>query len=386
MTTSNAVVDSGKGGAEKHADKQSEKLAEKRRALGRGLESLLPGPRVVPADGRSQVADGRSQVLGLRSQEKTASPEVSDGLAPVAPGATPSLTPQGPADLAAPGTIDWLQASTSGSASGLTPEGDPIFELAMELIDKNPYQTRLWFDEAALKELADSIAVQGVMQPIVVRPGKEGRFILVLGERRLRASSLLGKTTIRAIVKRVSEQQAAEMTLVENLQRQDLNCVDQANAFNNMAKNFSLAQDEIGARVGMSRGKVANYIRVLSLPQSVLGALQQGTLTYSHARVLLQLQNHDQMWRWAQRAIAEKMSVAKLEQLVLGTPVEAKPEKKDGRGRYQDPNVRAAQRSIEEVLGMRVRIRDKNGRGKILIEYATLDDFERVVGMLKGGG
>jgi len=375
MTTSNAVVDSGKGGAEKHADKQIEKLAEKRRALGRGLESLLPGPRVVPADGRSQV-------LGLRSQEKTASPEVSDGLAPVAPGATPSLTPQGPADLAAPGTIDWLQAS----ASGLTPEGDPIFELAMELIDKNPYQTRLWFDEAALKELADSIAVQGVMQPIVVRPGKEGRFILVLGERRLRASSLLGKTTIRAIVKRVSEQQAAEMTLVENLQRQDLNCVDQANAFNNMAKNFSLAQDEIGARVGMSRGKVANYIRVLSLPQSVLGALQQGTLTYSHARVLLQLQNHDQMWRWAQRAIAEKMSVAKLEQLVLGTPVEAKPEKKDGRGRYQDPNVRAAQRSIEEVLGMRVRIRDKNGRGKILIEYATLDDFERVVGMLKGGG
>jgi ParB family transcriptional regulator, chromosome partitioning protein len=377
MTTSNAVVDSGKGGAEKHADKQIEKLAEKRRALGRGLESLLPGPRVVPADGRSQV-------LGLRSQEKTASPEVPDGLAPVAPGATPSLTPQGPADLAAPGTIDWLQAS--GSASGLTPEGDPIFELAMELIDKNPYQTRLWFDEAALKELADSIAVQGVMQPIVVRPGKEGRFILVLGERRLRASSLLGKTTIRAIVKRASEQQAAEMTLVENLQRQDLNCVDQANAFNNMAKNFSLAQDEIGARVGMSRGKVANYIRVLSLPQSVLGALQQGTLTYSHARVLLQLQNHDQMWRWAQRAIAEKMSVAKLEQLVLGTPVEAKPEKKDGRGRYQDPNVRAAQRSIEEVLGMRVRIRDKNGRGKILIEYATLDDFERVVGMLKGGG
>src|SRR5580658_2942763 len=325
MTTSNAVVDSGKGGAEKHADKQSEKLAEKRRALGRGLEALLPGPRVVPADGRSQVADGRSQVLGLRSQEKTASPEVSDGLAPVAPGATPSLPPQGPVDLAAPGTIDWLQASASGSASGLTPEGDPIFELAMELIDKNPYQTRLWFDEAALKELADSIAVQGVMQPIVVRPGKEGRFILVLGERRLRASSLLGKTTIRAIVKRASEQQAAEMTLVENLQRQDLNCVDQANAFNNMAKNFSLAQDEIGARVGMSRGKVANYIRVLSLPQSVLGALQQGTLTYSHARVLLQLQNHDQMWRWAQRAIAEKMSVAKLEQLVLGTPVEAKP-------------------------------------------------------------
>jgi ParB family chromosome partitioning protein len=256
----------------------------------------------------------------------------------------------------------------------------------MELIDQNPYQTRLWFDEAALKELADSIAVQGVMQPIVVRPGKEGRFTLVLGERRLRASSLLGKTTIRAIVKRASDQQAAEMTLVENLQRQDLNCVDQATAFSNMAKNFKLAQDEIGARVGMSRGKVANYIRVLSLPQSVLGALQQGTLTYSHARVLLQLQDSDQIWRWAQRAIAEKMSVAKLEQLVLGTPVEAKPEKKDGRGRYQDPNVRAAQRTLEEVLGMRVRIRDKNGRGKILIEYATLDDFERVVGALKGRG
>jgi ParB family chromosome partitioning protein len=296
------------------------------------------------------------------------------------------LAARGPADLALVGRVDSLQASAAELGSESAREGEPVFELAMELIDQNPYQTRLWFDEAALKELADSIAVQGVMQPIVVRPGKEGRFTLVLGERRLRASSLLGKTTIRAIVKRASDQQAAEMTLVENLQRQDLNCVDQATAFSNMAKNFKLAQDEIGARVGMSRGKVANYIRVLSLPQSVLGALQQGTLTYSHARVLLQLQDSDQIWRWAQRAIAEKMSVAKLEQLVLGTPVEAKPEKKDGRGRYQDPNVRAAQRTLEEVLGMRVRIRDKNGRGKILIEYATLDDFERVVGALKGRG
>jgi ParB family chromosome partitioning protein len=375
MTTSNAVVDSGKGGAEKHPDKQIEKLAEKRRALGRGLESLLPGP-----------AEGRSQGSGVRSQEKPSSAEFADGRAPVAASAALPLAARGPADLALVGRVDSLQASAAELGSESAREGEPVFELAMELIDQNPYQTRLWFDEAALKELADSIAVQGVMQPIVVRPGKEGRFTLVLGERRLRASSLLGKTTIRAIVKRASDQQAAEMTLVENLQRQDLNCVDQATAFSNMAKNFKLAQDEIGARVGMSRGKVANYIRVLSLPQSVLGALQQGTLTYSHARVLLQLQDSDQIWRWAQRAIAEKMSVAKLEQLVLGTPVEAKPEKKDGRGRYQDPNVRAAQRTLEEVLGMRVRIRDKNGRGKILIEYATLDDFERVVGALKGRG
>jgi len=220
----------------------------------------------------------------------------------------------------------------------------------------------------------------------MVRPATAGRFLLILGERRLRASRMAGKPTIPAIVKRVSEQQAAEMTLVENLQRKDLNCVEQAEAFSNLSKQFNLTQEEIGARAGISREQVSNYMRLLLLPESVIGALLTGKLTYSHARTLLQLGDNAQIWRFAKKAIEEKLSVEKLEDLVLGiNPHRGIGEAKTGGGaRWVDPNVKAAQRSLETVLGMRVRIRDRHGRGKIVIEYGTIDDFERVVRMLKG--
>jgi len=282
-----------------------------------------------------------------------------------------------------PGTLDELQAV----ASGRTADGETVFLLALDQIDPNPYQTRREFDQELLAELADSIRVQGVLQPVVVRPGKEGRFILILGERRLRASRLAEKTTIPVIVRRVSEQQAAEMTLVENLQREDLNCVEQAEAFANLSTEFKLTQEEIGTRAGVSRETVSNYMRLLALPEGVIGALQKGQLTYSHARALLQLRDNVQIWTFAKKAIEEKMSVAKLEDLVLGVsaPIgRGEPKNKGGGARWVDPNVKAAQRSLETVLGMRVRIRDRNGRGKILIEYATLEDFDRVVRMLKG--
>jgi ParB family chromosome partitioning protein len=284
--------------------------------------------------------------------------------------------------LAVPGTLDELQAV----ASGRTADGETVFWLATDLIEQNPYQTRRNFDEETLEELADSIAVQGVLQPIVVRPGTEGRFILILGERRLRASRMAGKSAIPVIVKRVSEQQAAEMTLVENLQREDLNCMEQAEAFANLSTEFKLTQEEIGARAGVSREKVANFMRLLTLPESVIGALQKGKLTYSHARVLLTLRDNARIWKLAQRVMEEKMSVAKLEDLVLGvsTPAGQGEPNKGGGARWVDPNVKAAQRSLEEVLGMRVRIRDRRGRGKIVIEYGTLEDFDRVVRMLKG--
>jgi len=280
------------------------------------------------------------------------------------------------------GIVEELQAS----ASGHTPEGETVFLLEIDRIDENPYQTRREFDQEALKELARSIDVQGVLQPVMVRPATAGRFLLILGERRLRASRMAGKPTIPAIVKRVSEQQAAEMTLVENLQRKDLNCVEQAEAFSNLSKQFNLTQEEIGARAGISREQVSNYMRLLLLPESVIGALLTGKLTYSHARTLLQLGDNAQIWRFAKKAIEEKLSVEKLEDLVLGiNPRRGIGEAKTGGGaRWVDPNVKAAQRSLETVLGMRVRIRDRHGRGKIVIEYGTIDDFERVVRMLKG--
>jgi ParB family chromosome partitioning protein len=176
------------------------------------------------------------------------------------------------------------------------------------------------------------------------------------------------------------------MTLVENLQRKDLNCIEQAEAFANLSAKFKLTQEDIGKRAGVSREQVSNYMRLLALPESVISALQTGKLTYSHARTLLQLRDNVQIWKFAQRAIDEKMSVARLESMVLGVtmPHGQGESHTGGVARWVDPNVKAAQRSLETVLGMRVRIRDRNGKGKIVIEYGTLEDFDRVVQMLKG--
>jgi ParB family chromosome partitioning protein len=261
-------------------------------------------------------------------------------------------------------------------------------ELALDLIDDNPHQTRSDFDDDLLKELARSIDVQGVLQPIVVRPGAEGRYVLILGERRLRASKLAGKATIPAIVKRVSEQQAAEMTIVENLQREDLGCMEQAEAFASLSTEFGLTQEEIGKRVGAARETVSNYLRLLKLPGDVQYLIRRGEISYSHARELLVLEDQSQVSKLAALVVSKKMSVLQLEDAVLDLNV---PMQKSGNGigprvgaRWVDPNVRAAQRSLETVLGMRVRIRDRRGKGKITIEYGTLEDFDRVVGMLKG--
>src|SRR5208282_195670 len=335
----------------------AEKLHEKRRALGRGLESLLPGPRaVVPTLPQSARKDGPPNVA----------------------------SPAGIPHDALAQTVDELQAAAAGQAA----DGEHALELALDLIDQNPHQTRQEFDAMALGDLAGSIQTQGVLQPIVVRPGGlrpggEQRFIMILGERRFRASKMAGKTTIPAIVKRVSEQQAAEMTLVENLQRQDLDCLEQAAAFANLSTEFHLTQEQIGNRVGVSREQVSNYLRLLRLPLEVLNALRNKDLTYSHARLLLSLGDESQITKVA---ITKKMSVALLEEMVmnLSVPTGVPEERRQSGARWVDPNVRAAQRSLETVLGMRVRIRDRKGKGKITIEYGTLEDFDRVVGMLKG--
>jgi ParB family chromosome partitioning protein len=378
-STSNAAAD--KAGAKTGA----EKVVEKRRALGRGLDSLLPGPRAVaPAPAARVVDSSGSAAVGIGVEGERARAAVTPSSSTSASSTSAASTST--AEITAspvPGFIGELQASEKSA------DGEMVYTIALDSIDRNPYQTRKVFDEDAIAELADSIRVQGLLQPIVVRPGKEsGRFTLILGERRLRASQFADIKTIPAIVKRVSEQQAAEMTIVENLQRRELNCIEQADAFATLSTRFNLTQQQIGDRVGLSRETVSNYMRLLNLGDGIVSALQTGKLTYSHARVLLMVQNPEHRWTLAKRVMEEKMSVLKLEALVLGEdkPVPPGESRPDGGGaRWVDPNVRAAQRAIEEILGMRVRIRDRAGHGKISIQYNSLEDFERVVGMLRGG-
>lgn len=352
MTTNAAekIVTTPESAAAGTTDRPTEKPADKRRALGRGLESLLPsGPRIVAGATAAVTAAGaatapeRTGVSAPHNQYEAVLPEVQ------------------------------AQAAV---------RGDAVSDVPLDQIDDNPYQTRYNFDREMLEELADSIKANGVVQPIVVRPS-EGRYVLVLGERRCRASRMAGKTTVPAIIRRISDQQAAEMTVVENLQRQDLNCMEQAEAFRKLSQEFKLTQEQIGDRVGISRESVSNYMRLLKLPPTVTQFLNEGRLGFSEARVLLQFQDPETIAKLADEAVRKHLSVEQLEQLCIDSYLPK--EKAEGRGaRWVDPNVRAAQRELETVLGVRVRIRDRKGKGKIVIEYSTLEDYDRVIGMLRG--
>jgi ParB family chromosome partitioning protein len=270
-----------------------------------------------------------------------------------------------------------------------------VVNLAISDVDKNPFQTRLVDDDDALEELSDSIKANGVVQPIVVRPAEEeGRYILIMGERRLHASKKAGKTHIPALVRRVSEQQAAEMTIVENLQREDLSPMEQAESFRVLSNQFSLTQQQIADRVGLSRVSVANYMRLLKLPREVMQMLMEKRINFAKAKELLKLGDNDRIAEAALYAVNKGMNIEQIEMLVLrmdglldpipGMPGVKKEEKTSGGARWVDPNVRSAQIDLERLLGVRVRIRDRKGKGKIVIEYSTVDDYERVVEMLRG--
>jgi ParB family transcriptional regulator, chromosome partitioning protein len=387
MANNTASAEKATSGVENAGQKVVDKVLEKRRALGRGLESLLGGPRTVTppqpmkGDGASAVVP-RTQggaeigIPALASAETYSGERAGATISAHAAEAGPDV----PAVVA--GTTG--NPVPTGAESMRSGERGDVFQIDINSVDSNPHQTRRQFNEEALQELADSISTQGLLQPIVVRPGKDGRYTLILGERRLRASQMAGVKTLPAIVRQVSEQQAAEMTVVENLQRQDLDCVEQAAAFEYLSKRFNLTQEEIGARVGVARETVANYMRLLILPDGVIGALRQGRLTFSHARLLLKLRDNAQIWKMAQKAMDENLSVAQLDALLAADLMRADHSETSGNGKRVDPNVLAAQRSLEIVLGMRVQVQDRNGRGRIVIQYGSLEDFDRVVAMLKG--
>ena len=346
------------------AEKKDEKV-EKRRALGRGLESLLPGPRVV-----APSREGAPVPSGAEGGETKVPRFARDD--------------NHVEDKAVDVEVISIQAQAM--------PGNLVVNLDIGLIDPNPYQTRYMFEEELLQELAVSIREHGVVQPVVVRPAeKEGRYILVLGERRLRASKMAGKDTIPALVRRLSLQQAAEMTVLENVVRQDLNPLEQAEAFRVLSKEFNLTQMQIAERIGVSRETVSNYMRLLRLPEDVMKHMLEGRLSFSEARELLALDNPAHIQPLAEQVVTKHLKIDQIEERVQelnGFGAMPRPEGADQKrisgARWMDPNVRAAQTEMERTLGMRVRIRDRNGKGRIVIEYATVDDYERVVEMFRG--
>lgn len=254
-------------------------------------------------------------------------------------------------------------------------------EISIDTIDPNPYQTRRRINESALEELAESIRASGVVQPVVLRPAANGRYQLVAGERRWHASRRAGKMTIPAVVRQISNEQAMEITIIENLQREDLNPMEQARAFERLSREFGLTQEQIAARTGKDRASIANFIRLLKLPEDVQNALEAGALSFGHGKVLLALAGFPEHLERAAREIIEKqLSVRQTEELVtrLLNPQVAEP-KQEKPAASLDPNVREAQRSLESSLGVKVEIHDRKGKGKIILKYGSLEDFDRIV-------
>jgi ParB family chromosome partitioning protein len=264
-------------------------------------------------------------------------------------------------------------------------EGGKPREIPIDQIDRNPFQTRGHMDEGLLAELAASITANGVVQPILVRPQAGGRFQLIAGERRWRASQLAGKTTIPAILRQVSDEQAMEITIVENLQRADLNPMEQARAYERLSREFHMTQEQMAIRTGKDRASVANFLRLLRLPESIQARVESGELSFGHARTLLAFEHAEEMEKAAKRILQLSLSVRQTEayvQNLLHPERSAKKEPKPAQA--TDPNVREVEDRLQRALGLKVHIEDHNGRGKVIIEYARLEDFDTLLEQLAG--
>lgn len=268
-------------------------------------------------------------------------------------------------------------------------EEEQILQLSLQTIIPNPYQPREGFDEQGLIKLADSLAEQGLQQPLVVRKTAEG-YQLVMGERRLRAARILGWKRIPAVVRDVDDKQVLQFALVENLQREDLNAIEEAKAFSQLVEKFDMTHEGIGKLVGKSRTAVTNTIRLLQLPQEVQDMVSHETLHPGAARALLSLPDVRLQMEVARQIVASGSTVREVEEMVreiVDEGVEPKERRKRGRrmkGRDVDPQIRAIEDDLQRRLQTKIRISYRGGKGRIAVEFYSDEELERLVEVLKG--
>jgi ParB family transcriptional regulator, chromosome partitioning protein len=267
----------------------------------------------------------------------------------------------------------------------LLPQVEPgsgqISMVPVDSIDPNPFQPRRNWEPGELEALADSIRSQGILQPIVLRHSGN-RFQIIAGERRLRASKMAGLREIPALTRTADDTQMLALALIENIHRKDLGPLEKAEAFSRLGSVFGLTQEDMGAQTGLSRSTVANFMRLLDLPEPVKALLREGSLTMGHGRALLSLPGKLAMEKAARLAESRQMSVRQLEDHIrrLVSPAASRRRKKSG----PSSDTRSLQNRLQRRLGARVRIVEKGGRGKIEIEYSSLDELDRLLELLEG--
>lgn len=260
-------------------------------------------------------------------------------------------------------------------------EKELVTEVAVEEIVPNRYQPREQFDEGKLEELVQSVQEHGVVQPVLVRP-RPGGYELVAGERRWRAALKAGLSSIPAVVKELSDVELMEIALVENLQREDLNPIEEARAYAKLINEFGLTQEQLARRVGKSRPQVANTLRLLHLDEELQKAILDGQISMGHAKVLLAIEEPSVRKEVAARVLQGKLSVRETEELLI----ESKPKgrKRPGKQTGKDPQLLELEEVLRASLGTRVRIISGRKKGKIEIEYYGTGDLERITGLLMG--
>ena len=254
-------------------------------------------------------------------------------------------------------------------------------QVRLDLIDPNPFQPRRDFPEDTLAELADSIRSSGVIQPILVRRNAaQGRFQLVVGERRCRAARLAGLETAPAVVRELADQDALEFALAENLLRRDLNPIEVAHAYQTLQDEFHLNHEQVAERLGINRSSVTNMLRLLRLPKGVQEMITREEISYGHARALLALESEAAQLQLAARIRQQGLSVRDVESLVA--PRQPKKPERTSEAKPMDPNVRAAAQELERTLGTRVKIRGDGRRGAIEISYFSSEDLNRIYDLI----
>jgi ParB family chromosome partitioning protein len=271
-----------------------------------------------------------------------------------------------------------MKTALGKGLNALIPEkGEEVLYLDIDRIMPGKQQPRKFFNESSLKDLSSSIKEKGVLQPIIVSRTGDGAFTLIAGERRWRAAILAGLKKIPALIKNVASKDSLEIALIENIQREDLNPVETAEAFHRLIKDFNLTQEELSARVGKERATIANYLRLLKLPEEIKTMLYNGSLSMGHARALLSIEGRAVQMEAARRVIRKGLSVREAELLSKRA---TKPARKTSQ---KDPQISSLEEKLIRKLGTKVRIIQKNRKsGKVEIEYYSLEELDRLLEVL----
>ncbi|WP_258361123.1 ParB/RepB/Spo0J family partition protein [Moorella sulfitireducens (nom. illeg.)] len=260
-----------------------------------------------------------------------------------------------------------------------------VFQIEVDKIVAGRHQPRRDFDVAKLEELAQSIKSHGVIQPIVVKPVEEGRYELIAGERRLRACKIAGLKEIPAIIKELDARETAEIALIENLQREDLNPLEEAEAYRSLINEYNLTQEEIAHRVGKSRPVIANALRLLQLPAEIQEMVREGALSSGHARIILSLKDREQQLLLAKKIIAEGMAVREAELFIKKMQDKRTPKlEKDKKGKKVDIEVKQLEDRLQTIFSTKVKLAHGKNKGKIEIYYFGTEDLERIINVLTG--